>query len=137
MKIFIDSSALVKGYIEEPGSNRVAELFKKAKEIAVCIVCVPEVLSACNRLIREKKINTRQYGLIKREFLLDVGEFAVIDLTNEVILRSIQCLEKGALRSLDALHVAAAIEYKPGLFVTADLRQKGIAVRMGLKTEVV
>ena len=137
MKVFIDSSALVKRYIEEPGSGRVGELIEKAKEVAVCIICVPEVLSACNRLVREKKINDDQYGWIKNEFLLDMGEFIVIDITNEVIIRSIHCLEKGALRSLDALHIASAIEYKCGLFVTGDQRQHAIAASMGLKMESV
>jgi hypothetical protein len=137
MKVFIDSSALVKRYIEEPGSERVAELIKKAKEVAVCIICVTEVLSACNRLLREKKIASEQYEWIKKEFLLDVGEFIVTDITSDVIIRSIHCLEKGALRSLDALHIASAIEYKCGLFVTADQRQQTIAAKMGLKLESV
>jgi len=137
MKVFIDSSALVKRYIEEPGSGRVAELISKAKEVAVCIVCIPEVLSACNRLVREKKIDAGQYEWIKNEFLLDMGEFVVIDITSEVIIRSIHCLEKGALRSLDALHVASAVEYKCGMFVTGDRRQHAIASRMGLKPEPV
>ncbi len=137
MKVFFDSSALVKRYIEEPGSGRVGELIGKAKEIAVCIVCVPEVLSACNRLVREKRIDSEQYEWIKNEFLLDIGEFVVIDMTNEVIIRSIQCLEKGVLRSLDALHIASAVEYKCGLFVTGDQRQINIAGAMRLKIEVV
>ena len=137
MKVFLDSSALVKRYIEEPGSDRLFEIVKKASEVAVCIVSVPEVLSACNRLVREKKVDADQYQWIKNEFLLDMGEFAVIDLTNEVIGRSIQCLEKGALRSLDALHIASAVEYTCGLFVTGDERQKAIAVAMGLKVATV
>ncbi len=137
MKTFIDSSALVKRYIEEPGSERVLELMGKAKEIAVSIICVPEVMSACNRLLRENKIKQEQYEWIKDEFLLDIAEFVVIDITSEVIIKSIYCLEKGALRSLDALHISSAIEYKCGLFVTGDLRQHAIASSMGLKLELV
>lgn len=137
MKMFFDSSALVKRYIEEPGSDLVARIMEKASEVAVCIVCIPEVLSACNRLVREKKISADHYEWIKNEFLLDMGEFVVIDLTNEVIGRSIQCLEKGALRSLDALHISAAVEYKCALFVTGDIRQREIAAKMGLKLETV
>lgn len=137
MKVFLDSSAIAKRYIAESGTERVAEICLKAKEIAVCIVCITEVLSACNRLLREKKISNEQYKWIKNEFLLDMGEFAAIDLTNDVILRSIQCLEKGALRSLDAFHIASALEYKPGLFVTGDVHQKNIAAKMGLKVEFI
>jgi uncharacterized protein len=137
MKIFLDSSALVKRYIEETGSQKVAERCAKAGEIAVCIICLPEVLSACNLLLREKKINQEQYNWIKNEFLLDINELVIIDLTDDVISRSIQCLEKGAVRSLDALHIAAAVEYKCGLFLSGDIRQKKIAGQMGLKVEIV
>jgi uncharacterized protein len=137
MKLFLDSSALVKRYIEETGSARVIEMCGHADETAVCIVCVPEVISACNRLVREKKITKDQYGWIKNEFVLDMDEFAVVDLTAEVIRRSVECLEKGALRSLDALHIAAAIEYGCDLFLTGDVRQKGIALATGLNIEKV
>ncbi len=65
MKLFLDSSALVKRYIEEEGSIKVAERCNKADEIAVCIICIAEVLSACNRLLREKKSNLEQYKWIK------------------------------------------------------------------------
>lgn len=112
-------------------------MIQDADEISVCIVCVPEVISACNRLVREQKIDTAQYKWIKKEFLLDVGEFTVIDCTNEVIGTSIRCLEKGALRSLDALHIASAMEYQCDVFATGDARQKKIAVTMGLKVEMV
>jgi predicted nucleic acid-binding protein len=95
------------------------------------------VLSACNRLLRVKKINQEQYNWIKNEFLLDINELVIIDLTDDVISRSLQCLEKGAVRSLDALHIAAAVDYKCGLFFSGDVRQKKIAGQMGLKVEIV
>jgi uncharacterized protein len=137
VKIFIDSSAIVKRYIDEPGSARIAEICKKNSEIAVCVICVTEVLSACNRLVRENKITAEQYKWIKNEFLLDIAEFYVIDLTNEVIGRSISCLEKGVMRSLDALHIAAALELKCGLFLTGDYRQRDLALIMGLNVEII
>jgi predicted nucleic acid-binding protein len=95
------------------------------------------MLSACNRLLREKKINRKQYNWIKNEFFLDIDELMIIDLNNDVIIRSILCLENGALRSLDALHVAAALEYKCDLFLSGDARQKKIASQMGLNVEII
>jgi len=137
MKVFLDSSALVKRYIEEPGSDRVAVICAAAEELAVSVVCVTEVLSACNRLLREKKITAKQYAWIKNEFLLDIAEFFVIELTAEVVGRSVTCLEKGAVRSLDALHIASALESGCTRFVTGDERQRGVAGKMGLKDEFV
>lgn len=137
MNIFLDSSAIVKRYIEESGSSRVAEILRDAGEITICIICVPETISACNRLLREGKIGMEQYQWIKKEFLLDIKEFETIGLTEDVLKRSIDILEKGALRSLDAMHIAAAIEYGPDLFITGDIRQSEIAATLGLKMELV
>lgn len=137
MKVFLDSSALAKRYIEEPGSVRIAEICAEAGEVAASILCVTEILSACNRLLREKAISKANYTSIKNAFLLDVEEITIINLSYPVIAISISYLENGAIRSLDALHIAAAIAFRCDLFVTGDIRQKDLAARMGLPVEIV
>jgi len=137
MKLFLDSSALVKRYINEPGTDRVNELCSLAGDVAVCILCVAEVISASNRLLRERTITRPQYRRIKKEFFSDIGETTVIDLTNAVLNHSIRCMEKSPVRSLDALHIAAAVEYGCDIFVTGDRRQKDAAASMKLTVEVV
>ncbi|MCP4700719.1 MAG: type II toxin-antitoxin system VapC family toxin [Gammaproteobacteria bacterium] len=52
MKIFFDTSALVKRYIEKSGSVKVQELCEEADELIVSIICLPEMLSSFNRLRR-------------------------------------------------------------------------------------
>jgi predicted nucleic acid-binding protein len=132
VKIFLDSSALVKRYVREKGTDRVIEICREADEIAVSIICITEVLSACNRLLREKLITADQYAEIKHEFLRDIESAIIINLTFEVMEKSIVCLEKGTIGSLDALHVAAAIIYEAELFVTGDEKQTLIAEQMGV-----
>ena len=133
MRIFLDSSALVKRYIQEEGTSEVNELCRDASEIAVSIICITEVLSACNRLVREKLINKKQYSLIKNEFLLDIDTASIIDLNSDVIGNAIACLESGSIRSMDALHIGTALLYDCDDFVTCDIKQKDIARKMGLK----
>ena len=135
MKTFFDSSALVKRYIHEEGTDRVIDLCNDSSEIIVSIICITEVLSACNRLLRENLISKKQYDIIKNEFLNDIDSATVVNLTGEVIQVSINCLEKGTNRSLDALHIGAAITYNSDRFITGDMRQKSIAEVMGLSVE--
>jgi hypothetical protein len=137
MKVFLDSSALAKRYIEEPGSARIAEICTGAEELAASILCITEVLAACNRFLREKAISEADYTWIKDAFLLDIGEITIIGLTFAVIASSISCLEKGAIRSPDALHIAAALAFRCDLLVTGDLRQTEPAARMGVPVELV
>jgi len=43
-------------------------------------------------------------------------------------------LENNALRAMDSLHVACALEWNADLFVTSDKRQAAAAMRSGLQT---
>lgn len=135
MVVYLDSSALVKRYINEKGSDRIVEIGREANEIVMSVLCVPEVLSAGNRLKREAKIKLEHYMTIKNELSEDIREATLIDITNEIIQTAIHCLEQNVLRTLDALHIATAIVYKCDLFVTSDSRQEEAALLMGLRVE--
>ena len=49
MKTFFDSSAFAKRYVEEPGSQTVDSLCREATEVALSVLCVPEIISALMR----------------------------------------------------------------------------------------
>jgi len=51
-----------------------------------------------------------------------------------VISISVDMLENNALRAMDSLHVACALEWNADLFVTSDKRQAAAAMRSGLQT---
>lgn len=137
MKAYLDSSALAKRYVNENGSNDVYEILNKASHISSSILCIPEILSACNRTLREKKISSEQYTFIKNEFMQDLEELFIININESIIAKSVNCLEKGSIRSLDALHIASALEDKCDIFITGDIRQKKIAALMDLKVRMV
>ena len=44
-------------------------------------------------------------------------------LTETVVATSVALLERSSVRALDAMHIAAALEWSAELFVTADERQ--------------
>jgi predicted nucleic acid-binding protein len=136
MRVFLDSSALAKKYIEEKGSERILALWKEAEEIALSILCVPEVLSACNRLLREKKLDREDYQAVKRGFLRDIEETTLVNVVPAIIEGAVKCLEAGTMRTLDAIHVASAVSSGCELFVTSDPRQADGARAMNLRTEL-
>ena len=57
MKIFFDSSALVKRYIQESGTAKVNDLFVQTDQVFVSIIALPEVISALTRKRIEKKLS--------------------------------------------------------------------------------
>ena len=56
-------------------------------------------------------------------------------LTETVVATSVARLERSSVRALDAMHIAAALEWSAELFVTADERQLRAAKQAGLAVE--
>ncbi len=137
MKLYLDSSAFAKRFLEEEGSGAVEELCRGADELGLSVICVPEVISALNRRLREKGIGRQDYFRAKRWLALEVRDAAIIQLTPEVVRFSLEVLEESHLRTLDALHIACALAWPADLFSSADSRQSAAARRAGLKTREV
>lgn len=132
MHVFVDTSALAKRYIAEPGSDKIAQVFTEATTIFVTILTLPELCSALNRLRRGKNIKRSQYTKVKEAVMNDFNDFSVLDLTPEVIAASITLLEQYPLKSFDALQIACALEIQAEAFVTADQQQQKAAQKSNL-----
>ncbi|NBR46588.1 MAG: PIN domain-containing protein [Verrucomicrobia bacterium] len=130
MRTFFDSFA--KRFLEESGSGRVEEICSRTEELGISVLCVPEVVSALNRRRREQVLTSVQYGQAKRRLFEDVRDADVVQLTPGVVASSVAILEAGAVRTMDALQVACAVEWKPEMFVSGDRAQLAAARRAGL-----
>ena len=137
MKTFFDASAFAKRYVEEPGSEAVERLCMAATELALSVVCIPEIISALNRRKRERSLSPRQYMVAKESLSSDLRDIAIVNLTPAVLSTCTTILEAGPLRALDALHVACAVEWGAELFVSFDKRQISAARKAGLRTRFV
>ena len=135
MRLSIDSSSLAKRYIQEEGSDRLDNLLLQASELALCVILVPEIISALNRRLREGALTEKEYRQVKKSLLDDVRDSTVLQLTPAVVSRSVKLLETNLIRAMDALHVACAVEWGADLFVTSDRRQLDTAINIGLHTE--
>lgn len=134
MKVFFDTSALVKRYVEEVGSAKVQALCEQADDLIVSVICLPEMLSSFNRLRREEKLSDEQYQVLKEELEQDINDTTVCYLDAAVLEQAIVCLELYPLRAMDALHLGCALIRKPDCFVSSDVRQLEAAAASGLNT---
>ena len=135
MKVFFDSSALVKRYVEETGSNEVVELCAGADEIGVSVICYPEIISAVCRLKRDGHLTQAGVSQTRRELSDDLAEATVLAVNENVVEHSISLLEGNALKAMDALHVASALVWDADLFVSGDDQQLKAAKKTGLKIQ--
>lgn len=135
MKTFFDSSALAKRYVDETGSGAVDDICMGASELAISVICVPEVISALNRRVREERLSSDDYIRARRYLSDDVRDATVINLTSSVLSVCVSVLESNPIRAMDALHVACALEWKAQLFVSSDKRQISAAKKAGLQVK--
>ncbi len=135
MMLFFDSSALFKRYLEEEGSETVHDLCTDADAIGVSALCFPEILSAAQRLKREGRITPGEALRVKETLRADLATASVMGLNESVIERAGELLEANALKALDAIHVATAVEAKVDLFVSGDEQQIKAARKAGLKVQ--
>ena len=137
MKTFFDASTFAKRYVEENGSQRVDDICQEASELSLSVLCIPEIISALNRRIREKRLSRKDYIAVKQSLSDDVRDAVIINVTPEVIAASTSLLEASPLRAMDALHIACALESGSDLFVSSDKRQITAARKAGLETKYV
>lgn len=130
----VSLSDFAKRFVEERGSRDVEELCSAADELGLSITCVPEIISALNRRLREGSLNGQQYREAKRRLLDDIRDADMIQLTTSVVGSAIEVLEASPVRAADALHIACGLEWGADLLVSADDRQVAAAKRVGLRT---
>jgi hypothetical protein len=134
MRVFFDTSAFVKRYIEEPGTAEVIEICRQAQNLVLCVICLPEMISTLNRLVREGKLTVEDYRKTRDLVLKEIEDAEICYVTPDVVARTIKCLENNPLRAMDALHLGCALIVEPDLFVSSDQRQIEAAEREGLMT---
>lgn len=110
MILYLDTSSLVKLYIEEAGSDEVRKLVERAEVVATSVVAFPEARSAFARLAREGAIDSEQLARVRGAFLDDWESFSKVRTLKRVYSRAGELAEEHALRGFDALHLASFLE---------------------------
>lgn len=135
-RYYFDTSALVKRYVSEQGTESVVALLKEATGIYVASVAYVEVVMALRRKREEGSLDEPQFAHLLSAFDEEWQGLDRVGLT-ELVLRVVreQCL-RYPLRALDAIHLASALLlHQRGLrfeFVCSDERLKQAASFEGL-----
>ena len=94
MNLFFDTSALIKKYIDENGSQNVDKLFQSAEQVFVSPITEIESISTLKRLVIEKEISEHDFTFLKDEIKTDFSFFTTIDFDPEVNETAICVIEK-------------------------------------------
>ena len=131
---YLDSSALIKRFVAEKGSERVHKMIEKEGPIATAKIAYVEVHSGLARKKREGALSAGRHAFICRQVELDWNSYVRMDLTDEVLTLARELFQRHPLRAFDAIHLASALILKASLaeqvvFAGADERQLRAAAR--------
>jgi len=110
---FIDSSALVKRYVQEAGPSWVRSLTHRgtANQIYLARITAVEVTSAVARRRRGKFLSSRQASSMLSRFRKHLaGRYTVLEVTPALLSEAMKLANSHELRAYDAVQLAAAIE---------------------------
>lgn len=139
---FFDTSAIVKRYHAEPGTQRVDDILDAGEsDIIVSSLLIVETVSAFRRKYNMNEVSESEMneliGIFFREVLSD---FVIVPLHESLLTFTFDLILEDDLRTLDSLQLSVGLsidnELEDTTFVTADGDLADIATERGLPTIV-
>jgi hypothetical protein len=138
MMVYFDTSALVKKYCVEDGTDTITMLYEQADGVAISKVGRAEIFSAFYRKYRDGDITSRQLRQILKQFKEEWEYFTKVPINDTVDDIAEDLISRNTLRGFDAIHLATLMLLEkrvPGewLFACADARLVAAAKKENIK----
>ncbi len=136
-RVYLDTSALAKWYVAEPDSEQFVEYIKACDVALVSSLTALEMRSLLARRRRMGDIDSAVEAVIYAAFVDDVSAgflqiYSIEDARYSEATTLIARYPEHPLRTLDALHLAAARHLEADALATADTVMGEAAKAMGL-----
>lgn len=137
MILFCDTSALVKLYIVEAGSDELKAKVQEAEAVAVCRIAWAEAYAALSKRAREVPEDAMVIERAKAAMAADWSHFVVLEIDQPLVKRAGEYADTFALRGYDSVQLAAAFEAgrisrSPIFFACFDTRLNKAAKLLGM-----
>jgi predicted nucleic acid-binding protein len=109
MILYLDTSALLKKYFRETGSDEVISRWKDATGIVTSSVAYAEALASIHRKKRDLKCNNDIFANIIHLFRRDWRSLIRVEVTDELNDWIDKMVSHYPLRGFDAIHLASAL----------------------------
>lgn len=114
MTLYLDTSALVKLYVSEPGSKRVKAAVDATSAVVTSRLAYVETRAALGMAVRTGRISGEDRALAVAAFGADWKRMAVVEVTQALVELADNLSEAMALRGYDAIHLASAVSVWQG-----------------------
>lgn len=138
MNLYLDTSALVKLYVDEEGSLVVHGALQQAVVASTSALAYVEARSALARRRRESGLAATEYRRAVRSLDHDWAHYHRVRVTEQLIHKAAETAESFHLRAYDAVHLASALTVAarletPVVFACWDTGLEEAARRAGLQ----
>lgn len=145
-RVYLDSSAILKRYLNDEYSEVIEEIFKSAyrgeTKLAFSFWNIGEVLGIFDKRLRRGTLSPEDYQFIKTAFLAEVKRFTRLGVLEIVPVHSLlladawKLIEKYHIYQADALQIVSAKRANASEFYTADKRLHNAALKEGLNSKL-
>jgi predicted nucleic acid-binding protein len=126
--VFLDTSAIVRRYVHAPGRGLVLDAMAADADWCASALCRSEALLALHRLAVAPSQAARTWSRLRDDW----DAFVVVPVDDRCLAHAVELGATYALRTVDAIHLAAADRLpRPASFVTFDRHQIPAAAALG------
>ena len=130
MVLFLDTSALVRRYVQAPGQQLVAAAMRADGPWCASALCRSETLLALHHLAVTPSQHARMWGRLRDDW----DAFFVVPVDARCLAQAVELGATYGLRTVDAVHLAAADRLpRPARYVTFDRHQIPAAAALGFE----
>jgi len=138
MIVYLDTSALVKHYVQESGSEQVERVIDQARLVGTAAVTRVEIAAALAKAVRTRLLSTDEAAEALSAFEAEWESLVRLQLHELLLARAASLAWEHGLRGYDAVHLASALFWReivgePVVLATYDRELWEEASRCGLK----
>jgi len=108
--LYLDTSSLVKLYVDEPDSDTVRKLVASAAIVSTATIAYIETRAALARRRRERALRPAALASAKKTFEAEWPRYFSIEVTSALCREAGAFAERYRLRAYDSVHLAAFAE---------------------------
>lgn len=112
MNLYVDTSALVKLYVREQGSEHVRAFVDQVAELSTSFIALVEIRSALMRKQRSGELSPEGHKQVREDLERDWSHFATVVPGPTLLREAARLAEAHGLRALDAIHLASALDVR-------------------------
>jgi len=123
--LYLDTSALAKLFVVEPGAESLGRAVAQAAAVATHLIAYAEMRATFSRAVRMGRVDGAALPALIIEFERRWASIEVLAVTEPLVRRAGDLAERHGLRGYDSMHLAAVLALR-------ELVGSGAEVRVGV-----